>query len=339
MIRNPIPQEPLPSMAELNRVLAPYQKSDTRHSLIQLANTLIPYFALWYLMIRSLEISYWLTLALAVVAALFLVRIFIFFHDCGHNSFFPDKNLNKKVGFWLGVLTFTPGEHWWHSHAIHHATSGNLDKRGTGDVITLTQEEYLEARWSKRLGYRFFRNPLVMFGLGPIFMFLLMHRLDLPKYGKRETMSVVWANLAILAVASVMSLLIGWKEYLLIQIPVILMGGGLGIWLFYVQHQYEETYWARDKEWNYVASALLGASFYKLPGILQWFSGNIGYHHIHHLSPRIPNYYLDQAHNRSPLIQHWARQIDFLEGLRTIRYKVWNERLKKMAQFPQKKTT
>lgn len=324
-------------MAELNRLLAPYQKSDTRRSILQLANTLIPYAGLWYLMVRSLEISYALTLALAFIAALFLVRVFIFFHDCGHNSFFPSKNLNKRVGFWLGVLVFTPGEHWWHSHAIHHATSGNLDKRGVGDVTTLTQEEYLESKWSSRLGYRFFRNPLVMFGLGPVFMFLIMHRFPTPAYGKKETMSVIWANLAILAIAVGMSLLIGWQAYLLIQIPVIWMAGAMGIWLFYIQHQFEESYWERDPEWNYVASALLGASFYRLPGLFQWFSGNIGYHHIHHLSPRVPNYFLDQAHDNSPLIQKWARKINFGEGYRATRLKVWDEAVRRMKRLPKRK--
>jgi omega-6 fatty acid desaturase (delta-12 desaturase) len=335
----PIPQEPLPSMAELNRVLAPYQQSDLRHSLIQLANTLIPYFILWYLMVRSLAVSYALTLALIVVAAMFLVRIFIFFHDCGHNSFFPSKRLNKLVGFWLGVLVFTPGEQWWHSHAIHHATSGNLDKRGTGDVTTLTLEEWIKTTWSNRLGYSFFRNPLVMFGLGPLYMFLIMHRLTVPRYGKKETMSVIWANLAILAIAVGMSLLIGWKAYLMIQLPVMWLAGAMGIWMFYVQHQFEETYWERDPEWNYVASALLGASFYKLPGIFQWFTGNIGYHHIHHLSPRIPNYYLDKAHENSPLIQKWARRIDFGGSVQATRMKLWDEPIRKMSGFPGREAT
>lgn len=325
-------------MGELNRILAPYQKADIRHSLLQLANTLIPYFVLWYLMVRSLEISYWLTLALSVLAALFLVRIFIFFHDCGHNSFFPSKRLNKLVGFWLGVLVFTPGEQWWHSHAIHHATSGNLDKRGVGDVTTMTLEEYIESEWASRLGYRAFCHPLVMFGLGPIYMFLITHRFAAPRYGKKETMSVVWANLALLAVAVGMSLLIGWKEYLMIQLPVIWIGGALGIWMFYLQHQFEETYWERDPEWNYVASALLGASFYKLPPLLQWFTGNIGYHHIHHLSPRIPNYNLDKAHENSPVIQKWARQIDFGEGWRTVRLKVWDEAVRRMEGFPRRQS-
>jgi acyl-lipid omega-6 desaturase (Delta-12 desaturase) len=330
----PIPQEPLPSMKELNQILAPYQKASMGHSLAQLANTLIPYMILWVLMFFSLKISYLLTLALAIPAALFMVRLFIFFHDCGHNSFFPSKRANKVVGAWLGVLVFTPGEQWWHSHAIHHATSGNLDKRGTGDITTLTMEEYLEAKWFKRFGYRFIRNPLVMFGLGPLFMFLVAHRLPLPNFGRKQTMSVVWNNLAVLAMAAGLSLLMGFKQYLLIQIPVMYIAGAVGIWLFYIQHQFEEDYWERDPEWNYVASALLGASFYKLPGLLQWFSGNIGYHHIHHLSPRVPNYYLDKAHASSPLIQKWARQLDLRESFRTIRLKVWDEPVHNMRGFP-----
>jgi omega-6 fatty acid desaturase (delta-12 desaturase) len=332
-----MPQEPLPTMAELNKILAPYQVANTRHSLIQLATTLIPYIGLWVLMIYSLRISYALTLLLAVPAALFMTRLFIFFHDCGHNSFFPSKKWNKRIGSILGVIVFTPGEHWWHSHAIHHATSGNLDKRGDGDVTTLTLEEYLEAKWGPRLGYKFFRNPLVMFGLGPIYMFLLSHRLPIPNYGRRATWSVIWTNLAIAGLATAISLVIGFKAYVMIQLPVMWIAGAFGIWLFYIQHQFEETYWERDEEWNYVASALLGASFYKLPGILQWFSGNIGYHHIHHLSPRIPNYNLPRAHKNSPLIQKWARRIGISESLNAIGLKVYNEPLKQMTGFPSSK--
>jgi acyl-lipid omega-6 desaturase (Delta-12 desaturase) len=330
----PIPQEPLPSMKELNQILATYQKSSNRHSLVQLANTLIPYLFLWVLMILSLKVSYLLTLGLAVFAALFMIRLFIFFHDCGHNSFFPSTRANKLVGFWLGVLVWTPGEQWWHSHAIHHATSGNLDKRGVGDVTTLTKGEYNQGIWYQRFGYRFFRNPLVMFGLGPLFMFLIGHRIPRPFFSKKKTMSVIWSNLAILAIAAGLSLLIGFKQYVMIQLPVIWIAGAIGIWMFYIQHQFEGGYWARNPEWNYVASALLGASFYNLPGILKWFTGNIGYHHIHHLSPRVPNYYLDQAHESSPLIQKWARQINLGEGYRSIRLKVWDESLRQMSGFP-----
>ncbi len=337
MKSKPIPQEPLPTMRELNTLLTPYQKASTRHSIFQLVNTLIPYLTLWYLMILSLKVSYVLTLALAVPASLFMVRLFIFFHDCGHNSFFPSKKWNKIVGSILGVLVFTPGEHWWHSHAVHHATSGNLDKRGDGDVTTMTLEEYLQARWATRLGYAFFRNPFVMFGLGPLYMFLIMHRLPIPNYGKRQTMSVIWTDLALLGIAVGMSFLIGFKAYVMIQLPILWFGGAFGIWMFYIQHQFEETYWERDPDWNYVASALLGASFYKLPKVLQWFSGNIGYHHVHHLSPRIPNYNLPLAHENTPVIQKWARQIDIGEELRALRLKVWNEPIRKMTGFPRKR--
>ncbi|HZW03571.1 MAG TPA: fatty acid desaturase, partial [Anaerolineaceae bacterium] len=215
----------LPTMAQLKPLLAPYQKSETRHSILQLVNTLVPYILLWILMIQAYRVSFWLTLPLIILAAGFLIRIFIFFHDCGHNSFFPSTTWNKRVGFWLGVLTFTPSEHWWHSHAIHHATSGNLDKRGTGDVTTLTLEEYYDRELLQRIGYRFFRNPLVMFGLGPFFMFFLMHRFAIPNYGKKQTMNVVWTNLAILAIAVGMSLLIGWQTYLVLQLAVMWLAG------------------------------------------------------------------------------------------------------------------
>lgn len=323
-------------MTELNQALKPYQRSDFRRGLIQLLNTLLPYFGLWYLMILSLDISYWLTVPLVLLASLFLMRLFIIFHDCGHNSFFSSKNLNRRIGSLLGVLVFTPGEHWWHAHAVHHATSGNLDKRGIGDVETMTQTEYLEAKWGKKLGYRFFRNPIIMFGLGPIFMFLIMHRLNFPHYGKKERRSVLWTNLAIVVIAVLMSLLVGWIEYLTLQLAVMWLAGGFGIWMFYLQHQFEETYWERDQEWNYVSSALLGASYYRLPRILQWFTGNIGFHHIHHLSPRIPNYFLDKAHDNSPLIQRWTYKIDFLEGWKTVGMKLWNESRKTMEGFPRR---
>lgn len=325
--------EPLPTMGEINRELAPFQKAEMRRSIWQLVNTLVPYAVLWVLMALSLQVSYALTLALSVLTAGFMVRLFIFFHDCGHNSFFPSTKLNKIVGFWLGVLVFTPSEHWWHSHAIHHATSGNLDKRGTGDVTTLTLEEFYDRHWLQRIGYRFFRNPLVMFILGPIFMFLIMHRLPIPNYGRRQTRNVMLTNLLIVAHATAISLLIGFKGYLMLQLPVLFFGGMAGIWLFYIQHQFEDTYWERTENWNYVASGLLGASYYKLPKILEWFSGNIGYHHIHHLSPRIPNYNLPDCQRSSPLLQKWTRVVTIPESLKAVRLKVWDEPRKKLVGF------
>ena len=323
----------LPGMPDLNKLLAPFQKANVRRSVFQLINTLVPYIALWVLMVFSLRISYPLTLGLAVIASGFLVRLFIFFHDCGHGSFLPTVKANKVVGFWLGVLVFTPGEQWWHSHAIHHATSGNLDKRGVGDVATLTLDEYYENRWFGRLGYRLFRNPLVMFGLGPAFSFFLMNRLPLPHYGKKETSSVIFTDLALLALAGTISLIIGFKAYLMIQAPIMMIGGTMGIWLFYIQHQFENPYWERNESWNYVASALLGSSYLKLPRILNWFSGSIGFHHIHHLSPRIPNYNLSHAHENIPVIQKWANVVTLKQGLLYTRLKLWDEPLHKMIGF------
>ena len=326
--------EPLPTMKEINRELAPFTKADVRRSIWQLVNTLVPLGLLWYLMVLSLQVSYWLTLGLSVLAAGFMVRVFIFFHDCGHNSFLPSTRANKILGFWLGILVFTPSEQWWHSHAIHHATSSNLDKRGTGDVTMLTLEEFYDRHWLMKLGYRFFRNPLVMFVLGPPFMFLVMHRLPKPNYGRKTTLNVILTNVGILAMAVGISLLIGWQAYLLIQLPVIMLAGIGGIFLFYVQHQFEDTYWERAENWNYVASGLLGASYFKLPKILEWFSGSIGYHHIHHLSPRIPNYNLAECQKRSPTMQKWARVITIPDSIRAARLKVWDEPRRKMTGFP-----
>lgn len=329
-----ITKESLPAMADISRELAPFQKSEVRRALRQLLNTLIPYFLLWYLMIRSLEVSYALTLVLAAITAGFMIRIFIFFHDCGHNSFFPSTRTNRIVGNWLGLLVFTPGDQWWHSHALHHATSSNLDKRGLGDVFMHTEEEYRQLSWIKRLSYRLFRNPFVMFFIGPLFMFLVKHRLPMPLYTKKETRSVILNNLGVLAIAVGMSFLIGWKAYLMIQLPVLWFGGMTGIWLFYVQHQFEGSYWSRKSDWNYVAAGLRGASYYRLPALIDWFTGSIGYHHIHHLSPRIPNYNLARCQAASPTIQKWSRVLTFRESLTTVRVKLYSESQQRMVGFP-----
>ncbi|TLN07972.1 fatty acid desaturase, partial [bacterium] len=316
----------LPTMKELNPLLAPYQRANTRKAVIQLVTTLLPFFGLMYAMYRSLEVSYWLTLALALPTAGLLVRIFIFFHDCGHNSFFPSRNANKIVGFLLGVLVWTPSEHWWHAHAVHHATSGNLDKRGVGDVTTLTVAEYRALPLLRRIGYQLFRFPLIMFGLGPVFTFFILHRFPMPKFSRKENLNVLWADLSILAVGVATSLLFGgFWNYARVFLPVLWLAGMGGIWMFYIQHQFAGVYWARDGQWNYVASALQGASYYKLPRVLQWFSGNIGFHQIHHLSPRIPNYNLEACYRENPLIQKHSQVISFREGFQTVRLALIDE--------------
>jgi omega-6 fatty acid desaturase (delta-12 desaturase) len=305
-------------MKTLKPYLKPYTRSNTKKAVIQILDTVVPYFGLWGLMIWSLQFSYWFTLGLAVIAALFLVRIFILFHDCGHNSLFPSKKANQIVGFFLGILVFTPSEHWWRSHAIHHASSGNLDKRGVGDVMTLTVDEYLSKTKIGKLGYRLFRHPLVMFLLGPIYMFLISHRIPNTALGKRETRFQMYHNLVLLLTILLMGLLIGWKVYLVIQLPVIWLAGLIGIWLFFLQHQFEGVYWASNADWNYVSSALQGASYYKLPKWMQWFSGNIGFHHIHHLSPKVPNYYLEDCYNHAEIFQSNVKHISFWDGFKSI---------------------
>ncbi len=306
-------------------MLAPYQKSDDRYSMLQMSSSLFLYILLWILMALSLQVSYLLTLALSVIAAGFLVRVFIFFHDCGHNSFFSSLQANKIAGFFLGVLVFTPSLQWWHSHSIHHASSGNLDKRGIGDVDTMTVSEFRNSTPIKQAWYRFFRHPFTLLVLGPFFSFILLQRLPLPAFGKKENLNVLWTNLTIVALGTVISLVIGFKAYLMIQLPVMLIAGSAGIWLFYVQHQFAGVYWARKKDWNYVSSALLGASYYKLPKILQYISGSIGFHQIHHLSPRIPNYKLSAAYHASPVIQKWSQGISLRESLGCAGLKLWDE--------------
>ncbi len=306
--------------------LSEFEKADFRKALWQILDTLIPYLFLWVLMVRTVQLgySYWVTLALAVPAAGLLVRIFIFFHDCGHGSFLPDNRANTLFGYLLGILTFTPFEDWRYTHGRHHATVANLDHRGEGDVWTMTLEEYLASPRYRRWLYRFFRNPLVLFGLGPLFYFLLRQRFPGKGAGSRARRSVRITNLALLAIAAAAWFTIGLTTYLLIQVPVIYLAGAGGVWLFYVQHQFEGVYWARKEEWDAMKAALLGSSFYKLPKVLQWFSGNIGLHYIHHIRPRIPNYRLQSAFEAIPELQT-VRPLTLVQSLKSLRLRVWDE--------------
>jgi omega-6 fatty acid desaturase (delta-12 desaturase) len=314
--------------------VARYAQPNRGKAIWQLVNTFVPYLGLWVLMIYTIQrgVSYWITLLLAFMAAAFLVRIFIFFHDCGHGSFFSSSRANTALGYVSGILTFTPYHDWRIAHARHHATAGNLDRRGSGDVWTMTVQEYQAAPRGKRLAYRLFRNPLVMFGLGPAFMFLIAQRFPHSGTKKRERNSVIITNLAILAIAVVASLTIGFWTYLLIQLPIILVAGVLGLWLFYVQHQYEGVYWARQEEWEPIKSALEGSSYYKLPKVLQWFTGNIGLHHIHHLRPRIPNYHLQACYDHVPAMQG-VQPLTLLKSLKSLRMNLWDEQQQELVSF------
>jgi acyl-lipid omega-6 desaturase (Delta-12 desaturase) len=309
-----------------------YQVPDNWRSVWQIANSVVPYVVTWYLMYRSLSVSYWLTLLLAPLAAGFMTRIFIIFHDCGHGSFFKSSKANHVVGTICGILTHTPYFQWTREHAIHHASSGDLSRRGVGDVTTLTVKEYLAlSKWG-RLKYRLYRNPLVMLGVGPHFIFLFWQRFTGKQSGRRERNNVYVTNLGLLAMYSSLWWAIGLKALLMISAPIVIIAGAAGVWLFYVQHQYEETYWRDRGEWDYATSALLGSSYYKLPRVLQWFSGNIGFHHIHHLSPKIPNYKLQRCHEENPLFQE-STVLGIRASLKTASMKLWDEERQRMVGF------
>jgi omega-6 fatty acid desaturase (delta-12 desaturase) len=309
-----------------------YQFPDHWRSVWQIVNSVIPYIATWYLMYRSLSVSYWLTLLLAPLAAGFMTRIFIIFHDCGHGSFFKSAKANHAVGTICGVLTHTPYFQWTREHAIHHASSGDLSRRGVGDVDTLTVKEYLAlSKWG-RLKYRLYRSPLVLLGIGPQYIFLIRHRLAGKHSGRRERNNLYLTNLGLFAVYGSLCLLIGLKAFLLIWAPIMIISGAAGVWLFYVQHQYEDTYWRNRGEWDYATSALLGSSYYKLPRLLQWFSGNIGFHHIHHLSPKIPNYKLQRCHEENPLFQE-STVLGLRTSLKSASMKLWDEERERMVGF------
>jgi len=286
----------------------------------------------------SLEISYWLTLALAIPASGFLVRIFIIFHDCGHGSFFKSNKANLIVGYLTGIINFAPYHDWRYKHAQHHATCSDLDRRGIGDVWTLTTEEYLSLPTLQKLTYRLYRHPVVMFGFGPLWLFMINHRFAPRDAKKRERVSVYLTNLGLFILIVIISLLIGVKAYLLIQFPVLMIAGSMGIWLFYVQHQYEDVYWNTHDVWDYQDAALEGSSFYKLPAILQWFSGNIGFHHVHHLNSRIPNYNLQRCHEQIAMFRE-VKPLRFFTSLKSLRFRLYDEELGKMIGFRSLRTS
>jgi|WetSurMetagenome_2_1015567.scaffolds.fasta_scaffold34865_2 acyl-lipid omega-6 desaturase (Delta-12 desaturase) len=280
-------------------IVSRYARPDLRRSIWMMVNTLLPYIALWAIMLYSVHISYWLTLVLAFPTAGFMVRTFIIFHDCGHGSFFKSRRANDVVGFITGVLNFTPYYKWRRDHALHHATASDLDGRGVGDVKTMTVEEYLAAPWWKKAAYRIFRNPLVMFTIGSFLVFAVVARIPGKNDRGRELHSVWWTNLALVVMITALCLLVGWRTYLLVQLPVLFLGTSVGVWLFYVQHNFDPTYWERHNKWEFVKAGFEGSSYYKMPAVLQWFSGNIGFHHIHHLSPKIPNYKLPECYQEN----------------------------------------
>ena len=321
-----------PEIAHLKKNVAPYEQTDTRTSIRQIVNTIGPLLLLWYAAYSSLSVSYWLTLPIILVTAGFVVRTFILFHDCCHGSFLRSRLANEIIGTLTGIITLVPYRQWKRSHSIHHATSSNLDKRGIGDMWILTVEEYEASPLRRRMAYRFYRNPIVMFGLGPIAIFLVDYRFNSKGANRKERINTYVTNAGIVALYALLISAIGWQAFLLVQGPIFFVSGLLGIWLFYVQHQFEDSYFEKEDEWSYVKAAVEGSSYYKLPKVLQWMTGNIGFHHVHHLSPRVPNYNLEKAHHATPPLQK-ATTITIGASLQSLRFRLWDERNKTFVSF------
>jgi omega-6 fatty acid desaturase (delta-12 desaturase) len=319
---------------EWQEIIKKYAASQRWRSYWQLSSTMLLYIALWSLMFFSLEKSYWLTFCLSIVAAGVLVRLFIIFHDCGHRSFFQSKQANNFWGFILGVLAFTPNHAWWKDHRIHHGAVGNLDKRGIGDIWTMTGEEYAHASSPTKFKYRLVRNPLSLFLIGAPFYFAVFQRFSRTDQGAQERQSVRLTNVGLLVMMISLSWIMGFKAYLMLQLPIIYFASIFGVWLFYVQHQYEGVHWWRGTDWDFLTAAMQGCSYYKLPRILQWFSGNIGFHHIHHLNPRIPNYALECCYLDNPFLQK-IRTISLWSSLKSLKLNLWDEQRQKFVSFKQ----
>jgi omega-6 fatty acid desaturase (delta-12 desaturase) len=319
---------------KFNKLVAPYLGAVTRRSVTQLLASVIPFFLLWYASYRALEVGYWLTLILAVPTAGFLMRMFMIQHDCGHGSFFHSRRARDTVGFCIGVITLIPYQYWRKTHAYHHAHSGDLDFRGFGDVDTLTVAEYRALPALKRFAYRAYRHPMVLFGIGPLFHFVLKHRYpwDLPRDWRHAWRSVWLTNLAVAGVVAVVALAVGWKAFVLVHLPVLAVTTSAGVWLFYVQHQFEDTYWHRHEDWDYFDAALRGSSYLVLPKPLQWITANIGIHHVHHLNARIPNYRLQECMEANPEFQEVTR-ITVRESWRLTRLALWDEEARELISF------
>ncbi|WP_167619499.1 fatty acid desaturase [Maribellus sediminis] len=314
------------------RKSARYQHPDRLKSIWQIVNTFVPYIGIWILLVYSLSVSLVLTAFLLIIAAGLLVRLFIIFHDCGHGSFFKSQKANRYTGMVFGILAFTPYDKWHSSHMKHHATVGNLDKRGAGDVWTMTKEEYLASSRKKRLYYRLYRHPITMFGIGSLYVFLIQNRLTGEWMTRKQKNNVYLTNITLLLIFVGMGLSIGFLTYLVLQLLILYLAAIVGLWLFYLQHQYENVTWVRDKDWNFIKLALEGSSFVKFPRLLQWFSGNIGFHHIHHINARIPNYNLPKCYAENQIFKE-VTPVTFISSLRTLRLRLWDEKLQKLIGF------
>ena len=331
----PSSPQAIPHAQSLAKLLARYRDPSLPRSLTEIAITALPLIGLWAGMWALMHVSYWLSLILAVPAAGFLVRLFMIQHDCSHGAFFRHRAINDWVGRVIGVATLTPYDYWKRTHAVHHASSGNLDRRGMGDVSTVTVREYLAMNWRERLGYRLYRHPAIMFGLGPAYLFILQHRAPLGLMrgaGWSPWVSTMATNAGIAAIVGSLAWLIGIGPFLAIHLPIAVLAASIGVWLFYVQHQFEETAWARDPAWSHPELALHGSSHYDLPLVLRWFTANIGVHHVHHLNSRIPFYRLSEVLRNHPELSEIGR-LTLWQSLRCIRFALWDESAKRLVSF------
>ncbi len=321
--------------SDFKKMLVPYRTPRLAASMWQLVTTFVPFVGL----ITGMFFMYfngplWAVLLMSIPTALFMIRLFILHHDCGHGSFFKSKRANDFFGFLFGTLTLTPYIHWRWTHAMHHGSAGDLDHRGYGDIPTFTVEEYLAMTPFKRLVYRIYRHPLVIFGLLPIFIFSIYQRfpIGLPKAQKKARRSIQLTNLVIISYAALMVWLVGFWAVFWVHVPFAAIASSTGVWLFYVQHQYERTYWARHDEWDFARAAMSGSSYYVLPKVLQWFTANIGLHHIHHLDSRIPNYNLQRCYDENPVFQK-CEHLTLWQSLHCANLKLWDEEKQKMVTF------
>jgi len=321
------------------QILARYREPNPVRSFIEIGVTLLPLAGLWALSWATIHFGYWeFSLLLALPAAGFLVRLFMIQHDCGHGAFFRNRQTNDWVGRVLGVLTLTPYDFWRRTHAFHHATSGNLDRRGLGDIDTLTVAEYKDMSFLGRLRYRLYRHPVVMFGLGPAYLFLLQHRWPrgLMRAGAEPWLSTMGTNLAIAAIVAPLMWFIGVGPFLLIHLPISLLAATFGVWLFYVQHQFVDTSWDHAADWQLQDAALHGSSHYDLPAVLRWFTANIGIHHVHHLSSRIPYYRLRRVLQDNPALKD-VNHLSLAQSFGCVRLVLWDEERRRLVTFREAK--
>lgn len=330
-------QEIQEALGDWAKIIKPYKKASNKKATIQILNSFLPFIGIWILMYFSLSWSYWLTIGLAIINSFFLVRIFIIQHDCGHQSFFALRKWNNRIGWICSLFTSIPYKYWATVHGYHHGHTGQLEHRDIGDINFLTVDEFRNLTGTRKLFYRIFRNPIILFVLAPFIYLAFSNR-----YPSRGRGFKGWGsahrsqfinNIALAIFYFSLIYFLGWKALVIVHLPIVFFFGITAFWFFYVQHQHEMTYMQWKDKWDYLLAAIRGATFYNLPRVAHWLTGNIGYHHIHHLSSQIPNYNLRQCANENPILQKYVNKLSFVDSLKTINSKLWDERQQRMISF------